>query len=248
MIIEDIENGYLIDLKGVHYKYDTKEKNTLRDINLQIPNNTILGIVGKSGTGKSTLINIISGLIKPTKGYITYSKKASSLVKSVVSQESFFFSKSIIENLTFGSKTINFSDIISICKEVCIHEEILTLPNGYDTIMSESGNLFSGGQKQRIAIARALLQKPKLLILDEATSALDKSTEEYVMANIINRVKVQGGTIILISHNPNIIDFAESIVEIKDGTIIELVTKKEFRNKGRKNDKLEKEELEHANR
>jgi ABC-type bacteriocin/lantibiotic exporter with double-glycine peptidase domain len=206
----------LLRMTNVGYKYETNDYETLSRVHLDIPKGVILGIEGVSGAGKSTLINVISGLIKPTYGLISYSTDAMPIV--VVSQESFFFSMSIKENLTFGEE-VDMDRIISTCKMVSIHNEIQALPNGYETVMSESGNLFSGGQKQRIAIARALLQRASLLILDEATSALDKETEKRVISNIFETVKQQRGAILLVSHTPAVMDRAEVRVELKEGTI-----------------------------
>ncbi|XXM71960.1 ABC transporter ATP-binding protein [Lysinibacillus sphaericus] len=215
---EDAGSDMLVRMENVSYTYASKESHTLKNINLEIPKGTIMAIEGDSGAGKSTMINVISGLIHPADGEVSHLTDASIVV---VSQESFFFSMSIKENLTFGEE-MDIDKIISICKMVCIHDAIQALPDGYETLMSEGGNLFSGGQKQRIALARALLQKPDLLILDEATSALDLRTENIVMGHIIEAVGLMSGSLLLISHNPKITGLADSVVRLKDGRITDV--------------------------
>ena len=138
-----------------------------------------------------------------------------------VSQESFFFSASIYENLCFGlERSVTLEEVIQVCKQVCVHEFVGELPLRYETHLEENASNLSGGQRQRLAIARALLKKPDILILDEATSNLDSTTEKNI-TDMLKGLGLQGVTVIMIAHRLSTIQHASQIFVMEKGNIIE---------------------------
>ena len=170
---------YLLNLLGT-------PKQLLNKINCQIDKNSFIGIVGKSGSGKSTFCKLISRLYVPNDGsvfidnYDVQKVEISSIRRQlgIVSQDPLLFAGTIRDNISFGDESFSDAEIIEASKICCAHEFIMELPLGYNTKISEKGSTLSGGQRQRIALVRALLKKPKIIILDEATSALDIETEK----------------------------------------------------------------------
>lgn len=220
-----------ISLQNVDFNY-IKNKKVLRDINLIIKKGEVLGIKGVTGSGKTTLINIIMGLLKPTEGsfYIDdlniYSSKSNHYVYSwmkkiaLVPQDIYLTDSSFIENIAFGVP-INKVDIqlVKECAKIALIDRfIIDSLNGYRTIIGEKGIKLSGGQRQRIAIARALYKKADLLVLDEATSALDSGTEKLIMKSI-NHFK-RNITLIMIAHRLSTLESCDRIITIQDGEII----------------------------
>ena len=165
-----------------------------------------IGIVGRSGSGKSTLAKLLQKLYIPQSGYILLDGADISLLSTVwlrqqiavVSQESFLFNRSIRENIALSSPGIDLDNVMSAAKLSGAHAFIVKLKNGYDTAVEEQGTNLSGGQKQRIAMARALINDPKILIFDEATSALDYESERIVKQNT-HKIS-QNRTIFIIAH------------------------------------------------
>ncbi|NIH41170.1 MAG: ATP-binding cassette domain-containing protein [Buchnera aphidicola (Periphyllus aceris)] len=206
------------------------EKNTqpvLKNISLSIHNGKILGICGPTGSGKSTLIKIIQRNYDICEGKILYGKtplKKFQLKQwrkkiSIVNQEIFLFSDTIINNITFGNKYIPLKKVKKYLDIVALTNEILKLKNTYDTLIGEKGILLSGGQKQRIAIARALILKPEILILDDALSAIDGKTSKTIIKNIF-KWKSKYTTIIISSHKTSILKKSDEIIVMKKGEII----------------------------
>ena len=204
-------------------------KNILEDVNLSIKKNSIIGILGKTGSGKTTLIDIISGLLMPTKGEIyiddkllknslqSWHKKISYIDQSVT-----LIDASLIENIALGHKynEIDKEIINEVLEKSQSKEFVNNLPQKYNTLVGERGIRLSGGQIQRIGIARALFKNSELLILDEPTSSLDNTTENLVIDGI-NKLKREK-TIILISHNKSTLKNCDRIFEIKDQKIFEV--------------------------
>ena len=212
-----------IMFKNVSFKYD--ELPVLKNINFEIKPNSTIGFVGKSGSGKTTIFNLISKLYTIEEGEILidnqnindYSESTIRGNISVITQEPYIFNMSIKENIKIVKPSITDEELIEKCKLAEIHDYIETLPNKYDTIVGENGVILSGGLKQRLSIARALVKKSEIILLDEATSALDNELQESVMKAIKNINKDY--TILIIAHRLSTIKDCDKIIVIDDGEI-----------------------------
>ncbi|MGA1846133.1 ABC transporter ATP-binding protein [Deferribacter abyssi] len=215
----------IIEFKNVCFKYENNERYVLENINLKVEPGTTVALVGSSGAGKSTFVNLIPRFYDVTDGAIYIGGtdirefKVYSLRKNIgiVSQEPFLFNDTIKNNIAYGAGNIMEEDIINAAKAAYAHDFITELPNGYDTVIGERGVRLSGGQRQRITIARALIKNPPILILDEATSALDTEAEKIVQKALENLMK--GRTSFVIAHRLSTILNADIIVVLKDGKI-----------------------------
>lgn len=213
-----------VELRHLEFGYKENTK-VLRDVNLILERGRSVALVGESGTGKTTIINLLyrlwdckSGNIlidgKDIKDYpIAYLRENI----TIVSQEGLIFNDTILNNLTMGNAEITMDRVEDICKKACIHDFIMSLPNGYYTIVGHRGDTLSGGQKQRLCIARAFLKKSAIIILDEITSALDKDIQEKVMNNL--RIELKKSTCILITHRLTLLEYVDEIYEMKDGKL-----------------------------
>jgi ATP-binding cassette subfamily B protein len=205
----------------------TPEQANLHEVSLSVPAGTSAAFVGASGSGKSTILNLIMRLFDPQHGSITIDGRGVSSVTqeslraqmSVVFQESFLFNTSVAENIRMGKLDATRADIEQAAEIAEIHDFIITLPQGYDTPAGERGGRFSGGQRQRIAIARALLRDPRILLLDEATSALDPATEAAINATI-ERVG-KNRTMISVTHRLASVINADCIYVLDSGKLVE---------------------------
>lgn len=214
-----------ITFKHITFGYD--DHTALRDIFLDIQAGQTIGLVGESGSGKSTLTKLLMRFYEPTDGEITVDQQAlsdldiPSLRQSIgfVSQDVFLFHGTIAENVAYGRPGAADADIIEACKQAEAHEFIVSLENGYDTIVGERGHRLSGGQRQRIAFARAILRNPPILILDEATSAVDNETERAIQKSL--HVISENRTTIIIAHRLSTVRHADCIYVMKDGQVIE---------------------------
>ena len=184
-----------------------------------------IALVGGSGSGKSTLAKLIAGLYQPTSGEILFddrslmniSREVSVCSISMVMQDIKLFGCSVRENLTMWNQLIAQEDLLQACRDAEILELIKSLPDGFDTKLSENGKNLSGGQRQRLELARALVNNPSILIMDEATSALDAETERKVIENLSRR----GCTQIIVAHRLSTIRDADIILVMKNGEVIE---------------------------
>jgi len=226
---ENISFKKVIKLKNIDYNYPYTNTSTLKNINIQIPLKSTIGIIGPTGSGKTTLIDIILGLLEPTGGVLEVdgknitNKNLRSWQRNLgyVPQQIYLSDNSIIENIAFGVNVekINFESVKKAAKIANIHDFIVSeLPNQYQTTVGERGIRLSGGQRQRIGIARALYHNPEVLILDEATSALDNETEQIIMDAIKNIKKDK--TIILIAHRLKTIKYCDIVFRMQEGKII----------------------------
>ncbi|RZC72795.1 hypothetical protein C5167_048274 [Papaver somniferum] len=222
-----------ISLEDVHFSYPLRpDVEVLNGINLTLKYGTVTALVGSSGAGKSTIVQLLARFYEPTRGRITaagedvetFNKSEWARVVSIVNQEPVLFSVSVGENIAYGLPDDNVSkeDVIRAAKAANAHDFIISLPQGYDTQVGERGGLLSGGQRQRIAIARALLKDAPILILDEATSALDTVSERLVQDAL--NVLMKGRTTLVIAHRLSTVQNAYQIALCSDGKIAELGT------------------------
>ncbi|XP_032690180.1 multidrug resistance protein homolog 49 isoform X2 [Odontomachus brunneus] len=224
-----------IEFKNVEFRYPArKDVEVLRELNLRINRGETVALVGGSGCGKSTCLQLIQRLYDPLGGQvlldgIDVSELNVQWLRShigVVGQEPVLFDTTIRENIRYGNDSVTEEEMIKAAKEANAHDFISKLPEGYDSPVGERGSQLSGGQKQRIAIARALVRRPAILLLDEATSALDLHSEATVQRALDAASK--GRTTIIVTHRLSTITNADRIVFIKDGMVVEEGTHEEL--------------------
>ncbi len=214
-----------VQLENVCFRYSSDSPDVLRSINLTIRPGQKIAIVGRTGSGKSTLGRLLLGLSLPTSGTISYDGISLQRMRcqevrrqfGVVMQDTVIFSGTILENLTLNNPTMNREQAMYAAKIAAIHEDIMKMPMGYDTFVGEGGSALSGGQRQRMAIARAVAHNPVMLLLDEATSSLDVITEQRVAEHLESFACTQ----IIIAHRLSTIRKADIILVLDEGTIVE---------------------------
>lgn len=216
------------DIKFNHVSFSYNEgTEVIHDLNLHISQGTSLAIVGETGSGKSTTVNLLCRFYEPTKGEIliddvNYRDRSVGWLRSnigYVQQAPFIFKGTVKDNIRYGRLDATDEEIVDVCKKLDIHNFIITLKNGYDTYLRDGGNELSQGQKQLISFARAIIRNPKILILDEATSSIDTETEHDIQG-AINKMLV-GRTSLIIAHRLSTIVGADRILVMKDGVVVE---------------------------
>ena len=220
-------NGFL-EFKNVSHNYSETGIDALTNVNFKVEKGQSLGIIGPVGSGKSTILEMIVRNYDPDSGKILIDKKnlqdhnLNNLRKYIgyVPQSTFLFSDTIYNNIIFGNNYSDHEEIYRCSKIACIHEDILSFPKKYSSMLGERGINLSGGQKQRLAIARALLKKPKILLLDDSLSALDTVTEKKIIKNLDSQVK--NITKIIVSHRISTIEKCDIILVLINGSVSEM--------------------------
>ena len=222
-----------IEFRNVSFAYDDSEQ-ALDGIDLTIEPGMKVGIVGPSGAGKTTLVSLVTRLYDPTEGTVAVdgvdvrSVTQASLRANIasVSQETFLFHTTVLENIRYGSPTATRAEVERAARRAHIHDLIATLPDGYDTVVGDRGYRFSAGERQRLSIARTILRDPQILILDEATSALDSLSEQAVQESL--NTLLDGRTSLIVAHRLSTIRDANLILVLDHGRIVEQGTHDEL--------------------
>jgi ATP-binding cassette subfamily B protein len=216
-----------IAFENVSFIYEDTNIQSLNNISFSIEKGKTLAILGKTGSGKSTILTLISRLYDTTSGHILMDNKSIKDVNlydlrnqiSVVPQDAFLFSDSIKNNIKFGNENATDEEVIEAAKKAVVHENIITFNDQYETILGERGITLSGGQKQRVSIARALIKNAPILLLDDCLSAVDTETEETILNNLLAYCKDK--TTIIVSHRVSSAKNADQIIILEEGKIIE---------------------------
>jgi ATP-binding cassette, subfamily B, bacterial len=214
-----------IELDRVTFRYGPLEPLVVNEVSLQIEPGQLVAVVGKSGSGKSTLASLLVGLHAPTSGRILYDGvlladldlRSVRQQLGIVVQRTYVFGRTIRANIALADPELPLDAITEAAKIVQLHDEIMKMPMGYDTLLVDGGGSISGGQRQRIALARALMRKPAVLLLDEATSALDAITERKVQLEL----EKLSCTRIVIAHRLSTVMHADAILVMENGKLVE---------------------------
>lgn len=221
-----------VSIRNLSFSYNPLEPPLVDQFNLEIEPGQRIALVGRSGSGKSTIARLICGLYQPTSGEILFDGQLRSYIPrpvltqslAMVEQSIAIFPGPVRSNLTLWNPSISDSDLIKACQDAAIHDVVVALPEGYDSQLSEGGSNLSGGQRQRLEIARALVNNPSILVLDEATSALDAQTEFMIDRNLRRR----GCTCIIVAHRLSTIRDCDQIIVLDHGKVVEQGTHEEL--------------------
>jgi ATP-binding cassette subfamily B protein len=222
-----------IEFKNLTFEY-VKGIPVLKNINLKIEKGKTLAIIGRTGSGKTTLVNLLLRIANPPKGTLFIDGvdinkiKLRSLRENIgyVPQDNFLFSTTIEENIAFGLKDYTFEQVEEVAKIAQVYDNIMDFPDKFGTILGERGVTLSGGQKQRVSIARAIIKEPAILILDDSLSAVDTHTEEEILKSL--KKIMASRTSIIISHRVSTVKEADEIIVMDDGEIVERGTHEEL--------------------
>ena len=226
--VTEVKDG-AIDFEGVSFRYSENAKNmALRNVNLHIPAGATMGILGSTGSSKSTLVQLIPRLYDVSEGVIrvggvdvrNYDLQVLRDEVAMVLQKNVLFSGTIKENLRWGNENATDEELEHACRLACAHDFIIARPDGYDSYIEQGGTNVSGGQKQRLCIARALLKKPKILILDDSTSAVDTQTDAMIRKAF--REEIPGTTKLIIAQRVASVQDADMIVIMDNGTVVDV--------------------------
>jgi len=227
-----------IEFRNLTFAYDEGSEPVLSDLSLRIPAGATIGITGPTGSGKTTLLNLIPRLFQPERGTLFIDGldvrdiPLETLRRSIgmVPQESFLFSESISENISFGTEAADLEGAIAAATISQIHDEVFEFPNGYEQTVGERGVTLSGGQKQRIALSRAIIRDPVILILDDAFSSVDTNTEEAILEGL--RGTLAERTSMIVSHRVTTLRDADLVIYLDEGAITEMGTHQELTDRG----------------
>ena len=227
-----------IELRCISHRYDQQEQQALDAVSLIIRKGERVALVGPSGSGKSTLFDVLARFREPTGGEVYFDGvdyrdlTHSSLLEqiAIVGQEPFLFHSTVKENIRGGAPAASDADVEAAATAASIHEEIMALPEGYDTVIGERGDRLSGGQRQRITIARAILKDAPILLLDEATASLDSESEQRVHQALEQLMKDR--TVLVVAHRLSTVRDVDRVVVLDQGTIVEEGTDEQLRSRG----------------
>ncbi len=227
-----------VTFEGVGHAYDGDDRPAVRDVTLDVAPGETIALVGASGAGKSTVLNLVIGFIRPTSGRLlvdgtdmnTLDLRTYRRFLSVVPQESILFDGTVRENVAYGMDDADEKAVRAALRDANALEFVERLPQGLDTLVGERGARLSGGQRQRLAIARALIRDPKVLVLDEATSALDTRSEALVQEALARLLR--GRTTFVVAHRLSTVRGADRIVVMADGAVQEVGTHEELLRRG----------------
>jgi len=228
LVLDGLEGTY--SFKHIHFAYPNTQDYVLKELNLEVEKGQTIAIVGGSGAGKSTIINLLIGFNLPSGGELLVDGNNISEINlrsyrkhiAVVPQNTLLFSGSIRDNITYGLQSVSERQLNEAIKAANLAELIDNLPEGLDTKVGEHGNKLSGGQRQRLAIARAIIRNPKVIIFDEATSALDSVSESLILDAMTNLTKNR--TTFVVAHRLSTIRQADKICVLNQGTCVEFGT------------------------
>jgi ATP-binding cassette, subfamily B, bacterial MsbA len=217
-----------IRFENVSLSYTIDQTLVLQNLNFTIPKHQVTALVGQSGAGKSSIVDLLIGLYQSSQGQITingkciqhYNQSSWRRHIGVVSQDTFIFNTSILDNLRYGAPDATLEEVVKAAQAAQAHQFILDLPDGYETTVGERGYRLSGGQRQRLALARAILKQPEILILDEATSALDSESERLIQQALSKFQKSR--TVIVIAHRLSTVVEADQILVLEKGRLVEV--------------------------
>jgi ATP-binding cassette subfamily B protein len=233
--IESVEGK--VTFEAVTFRYPSGRA-TVEDLSFVVEPGSMVAFVGPSGAGKTTITNLVPRLYEAQEGRILldqYDTKTVTMASlreqiGIVTQETFLFHDTIKANLCYAREGAADQEVIEACKAANIHDVIMAMPEGYDTIVGERGHKLSGGERQRLAIARVLLKNPRVLILDEATSSLDTENEKLIQAALVPLMK--GRTSLVVAHRLSTVINADRIFVVEQGRIVESGTHTELLEKG----------------
>lgn len=230
-LVHNVEDGSCVSCdnaaaRNVSFLYEHQQNPVLENVSCDIPQGSIVGITGASGSGKSTLCRLLMRFWDVSKGVITISKTPIQDItttslrsgQALVEQDTYLFRESIKDNIRLARPTASFDEIVSACKQASLHDFIMSLPHGYDTVLTQGSSSLSGGQRQRIGVARAFLHQGSMLLLDEPTSNLDALNEARVLTSI-NQIK-RKRTVVLISHRTSTLNCADKIYHVEQGKLV----------------------------
>jgi ATP-binding cassette, subfamily B, multidrug efflux pump len=234
-IVPDITNNHpeetiiqgAIEFKNVNFTYEDTNINALKDVSFSVNKGETLAILGKTGSGKSTILSLISRLYDVQNGQILIDNHEISSVNlfdlrnsiGIVPQDAFLFSDTIENNIKFGKENASHEEIVEAATRSDVHDNIINFTKQYETILGERGITLSGGQKQRVSIARAIIKNPEILLLDDCLSAVDTETEETILNNLLEFCKYK--TTIIVSHRVSSAKNADKIIILEEGKIIQ---------------------------
>ena len=211
----------MVELRHVSARYPGSEVSALQDISFTVAPGEVVALAGRSGSGKTTVLNLLQGFLKPQDGEITMQ-----CAPAVIQQRPYIFAGSILDNLRFGSENLSEERILEVCRQTGLAELLRQLPDGLHTQVGQGGAGLSGGQRQMIAMVRAICQQKNLILLDEATANLDLLTEQQLNRSL--RQLLQGRTVLLVAHRLTTLQLADRVIVLEKGAVIEQGTPKEL--------------------